>query len=306
MSDDPGDFYAGLGAMGGDELRALIADVNERAGSRLEFVRVAAHGDTGGAAFVHWPDGRDGVVTRSAESVAHLRQTAEVLSALRSRGLPVPRHDLVVELGDGTVALVQERMPGEPPDWVDAGVIDAMVAMNERFAGVLKDRPDVPTPPLHLRLSGAVFPRHEVLEEHSERSRRLLRRILEVGRGEPHEMSGDDLVHPDYTLGNVLYSDGRVSGVVDWNWGVGRGDRHLSLVRIYVDLSWSTLYEGGGQYRVQRSALRRMDEVLDSIDPDLLRTYWAHVTLNQLHWAILYHPPEVIDLFLRFGEGRLL
>lgn len=306
MAEDPGDLYAGVGPMTGDQLQAVVAEVNERTGGGLEFAGAAPHGDTGGAAFVRWPDGRLGVVTRSPEPIALLRQTADVLSRLRSGGLPVPRHDLVLELADGTVALVQERMPGAPPERVDADVIDAMVTMNERFAGLLVDRPDVPIPPLHLRQSGPVFPRHEVLERHSDRSRRLLRRVREIGRGEPHEMSGDDLVHPDYTLGNVLYDGGLVSGVVDWNWGVGRGDRPLSLVRIQVDLSWSTLYEGGGQYHVQPSALRRMDEILDAMNPVLLRMYWAHVTLSQLHWAILYHPPEVIDLFLRFGESRLL
>ncbi|NYH88701.1 hypothetical protein [Actinopolymorpha rutila] len=41
------------------------------------------------------------------------------------------------------------------------------------------------------------------------------------------------------------------------------------------------------------------------IEPALLRMYWAHTTLNQLHWAILGKQEEVIDLFLRFGESRL-
>jgi aminoglycoside phosphotransferase (APT) family kinase protein len=230
-----------------------------------------------------------------------------VLSAVRARGLPVPRHERVVELSDGSVALVQERLPGEPARRVDAGVIDSMVAMNKRFAGLLAEYPAVPVQPLYLRQSGPLYPRHDVLERHGDRSRRLLRRIQEVGREEPHEMSGDDLVHPDYTFGNVLYGeDGQLTGVVDWNWGAGRGDRRLALVRIYVDLYWSTLEPGGGRYGVEQSAFDRLDDVVAAmIEPALLRMYWAHTTLNQLHWAILYHPARVIDLFLRFGESRL-
>lgn len=308
MTDDPvHNLYAGTRSMDGDESAALVAEVNEHAGCQLQVLGMAAHGGSGGAVYVRWIDGRDGVVTRTPTPVERMRQTADVLSTFRSRGLPVPRHDLVVELSDGSVALVQERLPGDPPRRVDAGVIDSMVAMNERFAGLLAERPDVPISPLYLRKSGPFYPRHDVLASHNDRSRRLLRRIREIGVEEPHEMTGDDLVHPDYTFGNVLYGDeGQVTGVVDWNWGAGRGDRHFALVRIYVDLFWSTLDKKGGQYGVEQSAFDRLDEVLDAmIEPALLRMYWAHTTLNQLHWAILYHTPEVIDLFLRFGEGRL-
>jgi hypothetical protein len=32
-------------------------------------------------------------------------------------------------------------------------------------------------------------------------------------------------MHPDYTLGNVLFSHGEITGIVDWNGGIARGDR---------------------------------------------------------------------------------
>lgn len=304
VTDEP--LYAGTDSEVGDPA-ALVAEVNGLTHSDLAFVEIAAHGASGGAIYVRWPDGRDGVLTRSPATLDRMRQTADVLVSARSRGIPVPRHDLIVELADGSVALVQERLPGRPPRRVDADVIDLMVATNERFAGLLVDRPDVPIPPLHLRESGPQYPRHDVLESHNDRSRRLLRRIREIGDEDDHEMTGEDLVHPDYTFGNVLYDEQRcVTGVVDWNWGAGRGDRHFALVRIYTDLFWSTLGTGGGEYGVEQSAFDRLDDVVQSmIEPRLLRMYWAHMTLNQLHWAILYHPPEVVDLFLRFGESRL-
>nr|WP_238341681.1 aminoglycoside phosphotransferase family protein [Actinopolymorpha rutila] len=153
-----------------------------------------------------------------------MQQTAEVLAFARSKELPVPRQEAVVAIDDGSLAVVQERLDGRPSARVDAAVIDATVAVNERFAGLLADRPDVPIPPMWLRESAPVFPRHELLATHSDRSRRLLERIRAIGALEPHEMTGDDLVHPDFTFRNVLYDcDGHVSGVVDWNWGVGRG-----------------------------------------------------------------------------------
>lgn len=281
----------------------LVAEVNDRAGCDLSLVAVAEHGVSGGAVYVRWPDGRDGVVTRSPVSVARMEQTAEVLADARAAGLPVPRHDLIVELEDGVVALVQERLPGAPATRVDADVIDAMVAMNERFAGLLANRRDVPILPMCLQRGGLGEPKHRVLDNHSSRSRRLLHMIYEIGDSEPHEMSGDDLVHPDYTFGNVLYDDrGQVSGVVDWNWGIGRGDRHLALIRIYIDLFWGRLYPGG----VHKSAFERLDEqVEDRIDPLVLRMYWAHITLNQLAYWIREDSAEAVDLFQSFGEHRL-
>ncbi|MBO0884905.1 MAG: hypothetical protein J2P17_32140, partial [Mycobacterium sp.] len=59
---------------------------------------MAESGASGGAAFVEWPDGRAGVLTQPYASVERMRLTADILGLARSRGLPVPRHDLVVEL----------------------------------------------------------------------------------------------------------------------------------------------------------------------------------------------------------------
>jgi aminoglycoside phosphotransferase (APT) family kinase protein len=288
------------------DAKPLIAEINDRTGSDLELVGVAEHGETGGAVYVRWPNGRDGVVTRTDTPIDQLRRTAEVLSLGRSRGLPLPRHRLLVELDSGNVAVVQERLRGMPARRTDAKVIDAMVALNERFADLLADRPDVPIPPMHLSQSGPAYWRHETLEAYDDRSRDLLGLIREVGGGEPHEMVGHDLVHPDYTLGNVLYDEtGRITGVVDWNLGAARGDCRFALVGLRFDLAWSTLYDGG-EHGVTQEAIDRLDEILDeTIEPTLLRAYWAHWTLNRLDWVISHHSRETIDLFIALGESRL-
>lgn len=288
---------------GGKDPVGLVAEINRRAGCELSLVGVAEHGVCGGAVYVRWPDGRDGVVTRSPASMARMQQTVGVLAEARAAGLPVPRHDLIVELDDA-VALVQERLPGAPAAGrVDAEVIDAMVAMNERFAGLLAEHPQVPIQPMCLQRGGYGRAKHHLLQNHDGRSRRLLQRIYQIGETEPHEMCGVDLVHPDYTFGNILYDDhGRLSGVVDWNWGIGRGDRHLALVRIYIDLFWGTLNPGNGH----RSAFARLDEIVQQlIEPNLLRMYWAHITLEQLSSWIHQGQTEAISLFQRFGEYRL-
>jgi aminoglycoside phosphotransferase (APT) family kinase protein len=285
---------------------ALVAEVNERTGCGLTFVGTAVHGESGGAAYVRWPDGRPGVVTRSPIPIERARLTGDVLAELRSGGLPVPRYDAVAELADGTAAIVQERLPGEPARRTDVAVIEAMLALNERFAGLLAGRRDVPVPPLYLRQSGPDFPRHETLAGYDDRSRRMLRRILEVGAGEPHEMTGDDLVHTDFTVPNVLFDEsGQVTGVVDWNFGIARGDRRFGLVKLRFDLTWAALDATGAERAAQQAAIDRVDAALAELEPALLRMYWAHWTLYQLHWAIRSGARHVIELHLRLGE-RLL
>src|SRR2546421_11976934 len=75
------------------DARQLLDDVNRATGAGLRFVGQAAAGQVG-AAFVRWPDGRDGVLTRGAGTIGDLRRTATTLDAARRRGLPVPRYQL--------------------------------------------------------------------------------------------------------------------------------------------------------------------------------------------------------------------
>jgi hypothetical protein len=126
---------------------AVVAEINGRTHSGLTLVGLAEQvGGTSSAAFVRWPDGREAALTRTTTPLPVMQQTARVLATARVHGLPVPRHDLVLELADGYVAVVQERLPGRQIRDVDAVVIDALVSMNGRFADLLADQRDVPRP----------------------------------------------------------------------------------------------------------------------------------------------------------------
>jgi aminoglycoside phosphotransferase (APT) family kinase protein len=257
--------------MSADPRFKLVTEVNLRTGIDLQVIGVAEHGQSGGAAFVRWPDGHAGVVTHSPLQLEDARRTADVLATARSVGLPVPHHELLVELAAGGTAVVQERLPGRPARRTDTRVIEAMLAVNEQFADL------------------------------------LARRIHQVGAAEHHEMVGNDLVHPDFTVPNILFDDaGQLSGVVDWNLGAIRGDRHWALIKLRFDLTWAAASPDGEQTNTQQDEIERVDRAIDSsISPDLLQTYWAHWTLIQLHWAILHHRTEVIDLHLELGERHL-
>jgi aminoglycoside phosphotransferase (APT) family kinase protein len=284
--------------------QAVVAAINRRTGAGLTVVGRAPDGELGGAIYAEWPDGRPAVVTRFLASLAAARRTAEVLAYVHDRGLPVPRHHLVVDLADGVV-FVQERLPGAPPRRLTAATVDAMVEINDRFAGALAARPDVPVRPLFLDRGGDPHPRHEVLAEHGPRSRRVLDEILRIGKREPHEMAGTDLVHVDLTAANVLFDEnGTVTGVVDWNLGAYRGDRLFALVKTRFDREW--FIRSPDADPVEDAAVAHLDEILaDRIPPATLRMYWAHWMLYQLYWAIRSAPSEVVDWHLEMAESRL-
>ena len=218
--------------------REVVLALNERAGCRLTLVGLIDQGQSG-AAYVRWPDGRDAVVTTAFATVDHMRQTAEILADVRALGIPVPTHEFLFDLGDGSVAVVQERLPGSTVTRPDANTVDAIVAMNERFAGLLRNRPDVEPPPLSLGRPGDRIP-SEPIERRSPRARRLLRAIRNTSRDGATDVVGDDLVHVDLTVANMLFDpDGGISGVIDWNYGVARGDRRYGLVKLLHTLSFA-------------------------------------------------------------------
>lgn len=282
--------------------QAAVAEIAARTGLALELVGLDEQtGGTSGAAYVRWPDGRECALTRTTIALDWMHHTADVLSQFRADGHPVPRHDLVIALSDGRLAVVQERLPGRPPEWVDAGRIDAMVRANDQFAGLLADRPDLP----HVLATNTDDDRfrRRALGQHNDRSLRLLRRIEEIERGTHGDLPNDDLVHPDYGLGNVLFdASGEISGVVDWNGGAMRGDCRFALLKLSHNIEAE-----GDQYGVQQEARDHLDSILrQRIEPDALRLYWARWTLIAVVHAIQSgFPPSRIEEELDLGEERL-
>jgi phosphotransferase family enzyme len=284
----------------------LIERLNADTGAGLELVALADRGDSGGAAHVRWPDGRPGVLTAAAGPPGAVRDTARILDVVRSRGIPVPRIDLVAAV-DGATILVQERLSGRPPSRITRATVDAAAGMVERFAGLLADHPGVANPDLHLRETGHELCRHDTLAGYDDRSRRLLDRIRALGAAGGDRMTGDDLVHLDFTPGNVLFDEyGAVTGVVDWHGhnGLARGDRRFGLVTLRFDLAWGAALDP--EYPpVEPAALERLDDLLDAIEPATLQRYWAHMSLRMVDWTIRRHGPRDVDHQLAFAATRI-
>jgi hypothetical protein len=288
-----------------DDDEALIQSINRIADAGLTRVGRAEHGTSGGAIMVELRDGRSGVVTRFVGRIEDAQRTSTVLDHARSRGLPVPRHHLVLEVDDA-VMVVQERLPGAPGTEASTAMVDTIVALNERFANVLDDRLDVPILPMCLDVSGDPAPRHEVLAAYGDRSRRILAAIRDTGIRGPNAMTGNDLVHIDLIPDNILFDEhGVVIGVVDWNLGAYRGDRWLALVKTRFEQEWSLHAPTPRPSDIAAAA--HLDAILvDHVPPATLRMYWAHRLLSQLHWILQAGPPETINWHLDVAEQLLL
>lgn len=288
-----------------DEDQVVIDAINQQSQLNLTITGRAATGTSGGAIYVDLGNGEPGVVTRFLGPLAHAHQTASILELAHRRGLPVPRHHQVVPIGQD-IFVVQERLPGEPPTLITTATIDAVVEVNDLFAGVVAGRDDVRTMPLCLRESGDPYPRHEILAEHSSRSRRILGLIQAIGRRHPGEVTGDDLLHVDLDLSNILFNEqGEVTGIVDWNLGAYRGDRYLALVKTRFEQEWALHEPSPDPNRI--AAAQHLDEVLrQRVTASDLQLYWAHRILYQLHWMLPSGPPEVVDWHLAVAEDRLL
>ena len=124
---------------------------------------------------------------------------------------------------------------------------------------------------------------------------RLLTRLLEVDGGRPHRMTGDDLVHTDYSPGNVLFDDaGQVSGVVDWNFGVARGDRHYAL----IGLQWGSV----GARTIKPQEMAYIEAAVSELGPVLRSRYEAHWATYQVHRSIIERfPVDRIESDLAFA-----
>lgn len=279
---------------------AVVEQINARTGSGLVLTGLADQvGGVSSAAFVAWPDGRQSALTRPRTPLALMRLTATVVNDARAHALPVPEHQLVLPLDDGYVAVVQERLPGRHAQTLDPTTVAAFVAMNERFAGLLRRHPEVPVPAAFPVGDGGYGVFEQTIGAYGPRGRRLLARLLDVDGGQPFRMRGDDLVHVDYSPGNVLFDDdGRITGVVDWNFGVARGDRRFAL----IGARWGSV----SQATIKPAELAAIEAALADLDPHTRRSYEAHWIVHMVHRSIAEgFSAERIESDIAFAEEVL-
>lgn len=163
------------------------------------------------------------------------RDEYALLQLLHSRGLPVPRPVLVDESGDlfPTPVLVVEYVEGEtvsaPADL--NGYLEQAAAVLARIHGVR----DSPTLSFLPRLDQRPGPRPAWLDASLGEER--IREALEVARPVARE---NDLVlrHGDFWPGNLLWRDGVLVAVIDWE-DAGIGDPLADLANSRLELLWA-------------------------------------------------------------------
>ncbi|GAA5006533.1 hypothetical protein GCM10023317_41290 [Actinopolymorpha pittospori] len=100
-------------------------------------------------------------------------------------------------------------------------------------------------------------------------------------------------------------SEGNISGVVDWNYGVARGDRRFGLVKLLHTLSFDAATRPADA-RPTPGAVRRVEQVLaECLEPATLQRYWAHQTLNMLYVSLQWGTEKAFTTYLDLGESRL-
>jgi hypothetical protein len=235
-----------------------------------------------GAAYVSWPDGHRSVLTAPGSP------SAEVIEALREKGYPAPRLEYATDL-----ALVWELLPGSPPPVMTPALLDAALALNQSQAGAAP--PSAEPVPLYLLNDGPGFCLHGPLREHNERTRRLERWVTSVGSRYADHLTGDDVVHCDFTPQNLLVAGDQITGVVDWD-GTGRGDRRFDLV---------TFRFGLHALPPAPSVTDRLDRLISGFPPGVLEPAWAHMSLRMADWMIRHYDDEHLAHWLDLAEQRI-
>lgn len=272
---------------------AMTALVSETTGLAFEYLGPCPGGAVG-AGYVRWPDGRPAVLTfiPGSGGRARVEEIAGMLAVARAHRLPVPEYQLVVEFPEAIVVL-QERLTGGTADRLARPLADRMVALNERFAGLLAGA-GFPAAELHLDRSGPGFCLHEPLAGYDADTAKVLDWIHEVGRSVPPRMTGDDLVHLDYHHQNVLVDGDEITGVIDWD-GAHRGDRRFDLV---------TMRFSAPPDDTELAA--HLDGLLaDRLTEDELRPYWAHMSLRQIDWMIRHHTAAEVARYVALANLKM-
>jgi hypothetical protein len=265
----------------------LVESINATYDLGLRYDGPASGGNVG-AGYVIDPGGRRSVLTwQPGSSAEHHRGIADLLDIVRARGVPAPRYEHVLQVGDA-VAVIQELLPGAPPTEIGPALIDQLVELNHRLRRALPDSPHPPSQ-LYLAESGPGFCLHEPLAAFSDRTRRLLDWVHEVAATSGSTMDGPDLVHLDYQPANILTRNDKITGIIDWD-GAGRGDGRFDLVVLYFGLH-------------PHNTDRRLYRILtDELSGDDLRKYWASMSLRMVDWAIRHYTPSDVDTWLDIAE----
>jgi thiamine kinase-like enzyme len=258
-------------------------------------------GESGAHKFLA-PDGSPVVVKWDSRSRSgQLRAEAVILSErLRTdAGWPVPAQ-FVIDVGEVRV-IVQEFMPGDPPDRLDDRLLDQLLDLHDLRIGLAR-----PGDPVHwpdsliatLTEGGEGYCIHSSLRDFDSRTRTLVERIEKFGNAlAAAAIPGGDIVHWDLHLGNLLTTaDGALTAVVDTDFAL-IGDAKFDLVALAI-ASMTVDCDPGVRARLFSCAL-------DDLDDLPTQAYLAHFFLRLIDWPIRRGRFHEVDLWLQKADELL-
>ena len=211
-------------------------------------------------------------------------------------GWPVPAQSVVD--AEGVRFVIQEFMPGSPPEQIDHQLVNRLLELHSQRLGLARpDDPDHwPTALIDtLTVGGEGYCLHSSLRDFDARTRSLVRRVEAFGNTiDASDLIGHDIVHWDLHSGNLLIADGSLSAVVDTDFTVV-GDASFDLVTFALT-SLTLPCESGVRTRLFSSAL-------DDLDGLRSQAYLAHLFVRIIDWPIRRNQLDEVEFWLaRAGE----
>lgn len=273
----------------------LARRVREHGGPDLRLLGYCQGGLVRGACRMADPTGQVLVMSSVAGDEASRAQQARsiaVLERLWSIGHPVPRYERVVDLGD-TLVILQADAHGVPPARITRPLAERLLELQAERAFLMDNNAEAG--PLSLGL-GEDAPSHQLLREHSHRTRRLLAWIESVADRYGNTLCGPDAVHFDYHPGNVLVhpdQPANVLAIVDWDGAVASsGGFDL------VTLAWTC---SGPAQDADGGAVERLWTLARQLPDPVLVPSWAHMSLRLVAWCIRF-APQNLEHWLQTSE----
>lgn len=259
----------------------VVRLVNERHGCSFRLRGRCAGGEGAGAWNLDGPFVLKWYPDARAEQ--RFRRAATATAALRARGYPAPAYELVGAWDDGAYAVMQ-RLDGEPMPHIvtDATPLLELIELQADLPVLPDDDwPAAARDPV-LR-GGHGFCLLDTMRAYSPATASLLDAAQAIA-SRAYAAPARDVVHLDFSPGNVLHRHGAVTGVVDWE-AVHRGDRafDVTTLAIYAD-------DAAVRVRLLRSAL-----ALSGAVP----LYLAHLAHRQVEWSVRHHTADVVELYIR-------
>jgi aminoglycoside phosphotransferase (APT) family kinase protein len=277
---------------------ALLAQINALHGTALRAGGPRMHGENQGAYPVVNGDG-ERVILKLGRAEAglfdRLARAEAITARLHALGAPVPQYVMRGTTPDGTRYYLQEALAGEPVGrLLRPEHLDRLFALNDLQAGqAVSAEQDWSRYVADLVLRGESGWADE-LRAYGSATARLVDALATLTAGRERFLgTHDDIVHGDFSPGNILVHDGQISGVVDWD-AAGCGDRafDLALLLFYF-------YDD----RPIRDPLR--DRVLALAGFDALCVYLAYAILSQTASSSRHHGQSAVEHWLS-RAGRIL